>query len=150
VDGQPNTLVWGYNNSLVSSIAKNATLAQVNAALSSTGLSPSAFSVSTLNAGQESILQNFKNALPNSLIDWYVHKPHIGLSQSFAPNNLKTSYFYDTHQRFSKATDHEGNILQSNFYKISPIENYIVSTKPRIATTNDISANLYFNSIVDY
>ena len=150
VDGQPNTLVWGYNNSLVSSIAKNATLAQVNAALSSTGLSPSAFSVSTLNAGQETILQNFKNALPNSLIDWYVHKPHIGLSQSFAPNNLKTSYFYDTHQRFSKATDHEGNILQSNFYKISPIENYIVSTKPRIATTNDISANLYFNSIVDY
>ena len=150
VDGQPTTLVWGYNNSLVSCIAKNATLSQVNAALSSAGLSPSGFSVSSLSTGQENILQNFRNTLPNTLIDWYLYKSHIGLSQSFAPNALKTNYFYDSHQRFSKATDHEGNILQTNFYKISPTENYIVSTKPRIATTNDISANLYFNSLVDY
>ena len=150
VDGQPTTLIYGYNNSLVTGIVKNANLSQVNTALSSSGLSQAAFSVSTLSAGQETILQNFQNALPNTLIDWYVYRPNIGLSQHFTPNGLKTNYFYDTHQRFSKATDHEGNILQSNFYKISPTENYIVSTKPRIATTNDISANLYFNSIVDY
>ncbi|MFC3813337.1 DUF6443 domain-containing protein [Lacihabitans lacunae] len=150
LDGQPTTLIYGYNNSLVLGLVKNATLSHVNTALSSTGLSPAAFSVSTLSAAQETILQNFQNAIPNTLIDWYLHRPHIGLSQHFAPNGLKTSYFYDSHQRFSKATDHEGNILQTNEYKISPAENYIASAKPRIATTNDVSAKSYLNSIVDY
>jgi hypothetical protein len=150
VDGQPTTLIYGYNNTLVTGIVKNANLSQVNTALSTSGLSPTAFSVSTLSAGQETILRNFQNALPNTLIDWYVHKPHIGLGQHFTPNALKTNYFYDTHQRFGKATDHEGNILQSNFYKISPTENFIISAKPRIATTNDITARLYVNSVVDY
>ena len=150
VDGQPTSLIWGYGNSLVSGIVKNANLAQVNAAMSSSGLSTSAFSVSSLSAGQESILQNFQNAIPNTLIDWYVHRPHIGLSQSFAANSLKSSYFYDGHQRLNKITDHEGNILATNSYKVSPSENYILSAKPRIATTDGITASLYFNSIVDY
>jgi hypothetical protein len=150
VDGQPTTLIYGYNNSLVTGIIKNANLSQVNTALGSTGLSPSAFSVSSLSAGQQTTLQNFQNALPNTLVDWYVHKPHIGLSQHFAPNGLKTSYFYDSHQRFSKATDHEGNIVQSNIYKISPAENYIASAKPLIATSSDASAGVHTNAIVDY
>ncbi len=149
-DEVSNSMVWGYNNSLLIGLVKNATAGQVNTALSSTGLNISSFSVTNLSNTQFTTLANFRAALPNTQVSWFTHIPQVGLSNTFAPNGLRNFYEYDSFQRLTTSKDHEGNLTALNLYKTTPTNNYIRTSNLRVATTNTLDALSFLTAKISY
>jgi hypothetical protein len=149
-DEVSNSMVWGYNNSLLIGLVKNATAGQVNTALSSTGLNTSSFSVTNLSNTQITTLANFRAALPNTQVSWFTHIPQVGISNTFAPNGLGNFYTYDSFQRLATSKDHEGNLTAINLYKITPTNNYIRTSNLRVATTNTLDALSFLTAKIGY
>ncbi len=149
-DEVSTSMIWGYNNSLLIGLVKNATAGQVSSALSSTGLNTSNFSVTNLSNTQITTLANFRAALPNTQVSWFTHIPQVGISNTFAPNGLGNFYEYDSFQRLTTSKDHEGNLTAFNLYKITPTNNYIRTSFLRVATTNTMDALSFLTAKIGY
>jgi RHS repeat-associated protein len=148
VDGSPTTLVWGYNNSLLLAQISNATLADVNAALSTASINPPDFSVTSLSAGQLSSVANFRNALPNAMVKWYTYRPYVGLSTTIAPNGIKTSFKYDGLLRLKFTKDHQDYITGRYTYQYGSPTNTISAVIPRVPSTDENTVFTLYNSLV--
>jgi RHS repeat-associated protein len=141
VDGIPTALVWGYGGSLLLGQIQNATISAVNAALSTTGVSTGAYSLTNLSTIQLDNLKAFRKLLPNSLVTWYTYRPHIGMSSSIAPNGLRSSIEYDAFTRLANTKDHDDNKLtEYSYYYGNP--NRITTTQYRVDKNGFLSPNI--------
>lgn len=150
MDGIPMALIWGYSNSLLLGQVQNASLSTVNTALSTAGITASAYSTNTLSSSQLSSLATFRSSLPQAtLVSWFTYRPHIGLSSSIAPNGLRSSFFYDAYSRLSLTQDNENNKLAEYFYEYGTT-NKITTKQYKAATTGILLANVGPNFITTH
>ena len=149
VDKIPFVVLYGYSNSLVQAVIRNASLAQVTTALQQNGINSAAYSVSTLNTTQLTNIRNFQNSLSGSLTEWYTHIPHVGLSQRVSSNGLRTNFFYNDFLRLTKITDEDGNIDRIYQYQISPTQTFIQTVSPLKPLNTESLAQQTSNSLID-
>ncbi len=116
VDGQPTTLIWGYNDALLIGEIKNANFTTVSNLITSTEINLPEFSVTNLSPTNLVKLRNFQNGLQGALSSWYTHRPLIGISEKYEPNSIKTSFEYDGLLRLSYIRDTNGKLIKSNTY----------------------------------
>lgn len=141
VDGIPTALLWGYQKSLLLAQAPNTSLSQLNTALSNAGITAQDYSLSSLSTSQRTMLATLQEALPNSLLTWYVHRPQIGLSHIISPNNVQTTYEYDSFNRLKLIKDNLGNNLSEYAYEYG---------LPNKITTINYTASNYGNATHQY
>lgn len=116
IDGQSNTLVWGYGNKLLLAEIKNATTTDVENMLNLNNINIDEMSVTSLTEPLKLKLFAFQNSLSGSLVSWYTHRPLVGVSEKYEPNGIKTTYEYDALLRLKNMKDTNGNLIKSNAY----------------------------------
>lgn len=118
-DGAENMVyLWSYGGQYLVAEIWNATLDEVNAALSSVFGVASAGEFSTWVTPDETVLKNgsLQRALPKSQVTTYTHKPLMGVISSTDPAGLTTTYEYDTFGRLAKIKDPDGHVIESYEY----------------------------------
>jgi hypothetical protein len=116
VDGQPSTLIWGYDDNLLIGEIKNATWATVSNLMTTNNISTTEFSVTNLNNALKNKLLNFQNSLSEALTNWYTYRPLVGVSEKYEVNGIKSSYEYDSLLRLSFIKDSDGKLIKSYKY----------------------------------
>jgi hypothetical protein len=116
VDDLPISLFWGYNDALLLAEVKNATKSELDAALSTAGITANNFSVNNLSAGQLSQLQTLRNALPVRQVSWFTHRPFVGMAQIIGGDGIKTAFVFDALNRLKLIKDHDLNITDKYSY----------------------------------
>jgi RHS repeat-associated protein len=157
VDDIPNTILWGYGHQQILAQIKNANYTEVAAALNALGITPAAYSLNRLTLPQRNTINDLRNMLPNALVEWSSHKPHIGVSQQISTNGLKTDYFYDDYARLKTITDHEDQKLFDYEYLIGAINRnttiqYRTPTagpviQSEISLPNNITTHIYYDGL---
>lgn len=117
-DGENIVYLWSYGGQYLVAEIRNANLREVNAVLNSTLGVSSADMLSVLVTPNEAKLKNgsLQQALPNSQITTYTHKPLMGVISSTDPAGLTTTYEYDTFGRLAKIKDPDGYVIESYEY----------------------------------
>jgi hypothetical protein len=128
VDEKSNSLLWGYNRSLLLAEINNANNTTVANAIASSGLNVNSLSISNLSASQRNTVTAFKNSLSGGLAKWFVHRPLIGLSELYNTNDIGLGFEYDGLQRLYNSKDHNGKLTDLYLY------NY-ATTAPSSCTT---------------
>ncbi|UBM59226.1 hypothetical protein LAG90_00955 [Marinilongibacter aquaticus] len=118
VDGVPSAMAYGYGNELLIGRAERSTRAELVTALSAAGVDETDFGTTLLSTAQQNSLAGVRNALGDTRsLNWYSHIPHVGISQTVAPNGLLQTHVYDSFQRLRKTQDHQGRILDLYRYQ---------------------------------
>lgn len=121
-DGAENIVyLWSYGGQYLVAEIRNATLSEVNAALSSVFGVVSADKLSALVTPNETMLKNgsLQRMLPKSQVTTYTHKPLMGVISSTSPAGLTTTYEYDTFGRLAKIKDSDGHVIESYKYNFA-------------------------------
>lgn len=111
-NGQPVSMIWGYNKTQPIAKIENATYAEITGQVAN---------LQTLsNTGTEAnlilALTNLRTSLPNAMITTYTYRPLIGVSTTTDPKGNVTYYNYDGLGRLQNVKDAKGNILSENQY----------------------------------
>ncbi|MGC4129788.1 MAG: hypothetical protein QM564_09580 [Bergeyella sp.] len=121
--GVPTAIIWGYNQtqpiakvvgasySQVSSLA----VAIINASNTDAAASPSSDESSLL-----SVLDNFRQSLPDYQITTYTYDPLIGVRSITPPSGIREIYIYDTANKLKEVKDINGNVLKEYQYHYKP------------------------------
>jgi hypothetical protein len=99
--------IWGYNYQYPIAEIKNATYAQVTAALQGTTPDQLAAS-STPDISKVSALWQ---TLPNAQVSTYAYTPFVGMTTASVPRGVSTNYAYDTYNRLYLARNDDKNIV---------------------------------------
>jgi len=110
VDGIPTSFAYAYNNQLPIVKAENISLSNLNSGFSEIGKDETDFETTTLSSTQLAQIKDLKDEVPEGLLTWYAHYPHVGLSQTVSPEGILSSFAYDNFQRMSYATDHNDSL----------------------------------------
>ncbi|SEJ29487.1 hypothetical protein SAMN04488018_12237 [Myroides marinus] len=113
-NGLKQTLLYGYNKSLLIAKIDNASKEEVASALG--------ISVANLQTIDETKLTQINNlrtnmSLKEALITTYEHKPLVGVTKITDPKGVYIVYEYDKANRLEFIKDKEGNILSKYEYK---------------------------------
>lgn len=120
-----NAIVWGYNNQHPVVVVKNASYADVLAAVNNArgSLSLEAILISASeDPRNSSSWANFNGSLRNdpliagAQITTYTFKPLVGISSQTDPNGQSIYYEYDDLSRLFRTMDSDGNLLQEYKY----------------------------------
>ncbi len=115
-NGVSTTYLWGYNGLYPVAEIRNATYAQVKAALGIT--SQVDLGSGGLSAAQQKALQE---KLPlGTLLTTYTYQPLVGMVTATDPNGRTTSYDYDSFLRLSSITGPDGEVVKRIFYHYKP------------------------------
>ncbi|MHC0446367.1 RHS repeat domain-containing protein [Flavobacterium sp. 3-218] len=110
-NGNPVSIIWGYNQTLPIAKVENATNAQIAAAL---GVS----NINTLNETNLPAINALRNnsAFVNCMISTYTHIPLVGINTITDPKGYTSTYTYDSFGRLESVRDNKGFILSENQY----------------------------------
>jgi len=108
--GSPMVYLWGYGSTLPVAQIKNASLAQVQAALS--------VDVNTLTTDQQlrDACQQLRQRLPQAQVTSFTYQPLVGLTSQTDPSGRTTTYEYDGLGRLLRTRDERGRILSQQQY----------------------------------
>lgn len=100
-------------------VAKNASIPQLEKAVTAQGLNISALSdaISYTDLTFDQLLAS-TSSLPSSIVDIYKFKPNFGLTEHTMPNTLKTYYSYDGYGRLVSEADYKHRVLKQGEYNI--------------------------------
>ncbi len=101
-DGSHTVYLWDHNFNYPIAKIENATLKEVNQALSSN------------NGNIHTVRQH--NALPNAFISTYNYKPMVGITTMIDARGYRTLYTYDDFNRLESVKDANGKIMSFNQY----------------------------------
>lgn len=107
LNGPSISYLWGYSGQYLIAEIKNATYAQVLAALGTN----SSTLISQLNSATvadtfiQSTVQTIRTALTNALVSTYTFKPLLGMSSAIDPSGRTTYYNYDGFGRLKETKD---------------------------------------------
>ena len=117
--GVCTSYLWGYKGKYPLMVAKNASIPQLEKAVTAQGLNISALSdaISYTDLTFDQLLAS-ANSLPSSIVDIYKFKPNFGLTEHTMPNTLKTYYSYDGYGRLVSEADYKHRVLKQGEYNI--------------------------------
>lgn len=119
----PITYVWGYNHSLPIAEVKNASYAEVEAALGgATKVEELAIS-NTLSQAQLTQLNGLRAQLPEAMVTTYSYDPLVGVTSVTDANGRVSYYEYDDFGRLKSIKDEEGNLVQGLEYHYAGPQN---------------------------
>ncbi|MCW1961547.1 hypothetical protein [Chryseobacterium viscerum] len=119
-DGVSTAIIWGYN--LTQPIAKieGAKLTDIQQSLIDSIVNASNTDASIAANNDEtsllSVLNTFRNSLPNFQITTYTYDPLIGVRSITPPSGIRESYVYDSANRLEKVIDVNGKVLKEMKY----------------------------------
>ncbi|MGN7811073.1 RHS repeat domain-containing protein [Flavobacterium sp. 22659] len=108
-NGNPVSIIWGYNQTLPIAKIENATNAQIASDLSIS-------SINNLNETNLAAINTLRANLPNAMVTTYTYIPLVGVSTITDPKGQTTTYTYDSFGRLEFVKDNKGNILSENQY----------------------------------
>ena len=106
-------IIWGYDDHYPAAEIKNATYAQVKAALGVSSTADISLGTGGLSAAQKTAL---RNALPQAQLTTYDYQPMVGVTSSTDAAGITTYYEYDGLQRLKRVKDQDGNIVKHYVY----------------------------------
>ena len=112
-----SAFLWGYKSLYPLAEIKEATFAQVTAALSTFGQTPATLASEENETTLQSYMGQLRAALPNAFVNAYTYLPLVGLSTVTDFNGYKNTYQYDVFKRLQTVKDHLGNILKNYAYQ---------------------------------
>lgn len=117
--GVCTSYLWGYKGKYPLMVAKNASIPQLEKAVTAQGLNISALSdaISYTDLTFDQLLAS-TSSLPSSIVDIYKFKPNFGLTGHTMPNTLKTYYSYDGYGRLVSEADYKHRVLKQGEYNI--------------------------------
>ncbi|ASK32358.1 hypothetical protein CEY12_20720 [Chryseobacterium sp. T16E-39] len=133
-DGKPNTIIWGYNQTLPIAKIEGGTYSNIMSVLGVNG-SPSGYtnlpiyikSNEDIDVPSEQLLiealDNFrkKPAFANYSITTYTYNPLIGVTSITPPTGIRENYSYDLANRLEKVVDYNGKLIKEYKYNNAPI-----------------------------
>ena len=125
--GVHTVYLWCYNDRYLVAEIKNATLTEVNTALSA--LSMTAGGLAIQSGVSTSNLNSLRNstALSGALITTRTYSPLIGVTSQTDPSSVSTYYSYDSLGRLKEVYRYEGNTESSSNKRI--LNQYTYHTK---------------------
>jgi YD repeat-containing protein len=114
--GMHTVYLWGYNDRYLIAEIKNASYAQVVAALNQLGISDVQNQVFNPASPNMTVINGLRQKLPASLIATYTYTPLVGVTSATDAKGLTTYYEYDSLQRLVNIKDKDGNIVKHTDY----------------------------------
>ncbi|PRY03364.1 YD repeat-containing protein [Pontibacter ummariensis] len=115
-EGVPLNYLWGYNHSLPVAEVKNASYAEVEAALGGAAAVEALAASTEPSQAQLGALNALREQLPNAIVTTYTYDPLVGMTSSTDANNRTTFYEYDSFGRLKAVRDHDMNVLKTYEY----------------------------------
>lgn len=112
----PTTYVWSYNYSYPIAEIRNASYAEVEAAMGGATTMEILANSTVPDQLQLDLVNTLRSQLPNAMVTTYTYSPLVGMVSSTDPNGLRTQYNYDFLGRLKTVIDHEGSIVRSYEY----------------------------------
>lgn len=110
-NGSDRTIyVWSYQYRYLVAEIRNASIEQIKAL----GVNPDSYGKT--NTPNMTLLNNLRNALPESEITTYQYTPLLGLVSSTDPRGITIYYEYDTFGRLESIKDSHSNVLKNYKY----------------------------------
>ena len=140
-NGEPVTIIWGYNDNRILAKIENASASDVEAITvpdPDTGFNIILHShLSNVSDEDKEIFdillgwqdkdaelielgQILRDHLPNALVTTYTHDPLIGITSITDPRGITVYYEYDAENRLKYVKDKDQNILSENEYNYQP------------------------------
>ncbi|WP_374463962.1 hypothetical protein [Chryseobacterium sp.] len=119
-DGTSTVIIWGYNQTQPIAKIEGAKLTDISQSLIDSIVTASNTDASAVANNDESaflsVLNTFKNALPNYQITTYTYDPLIGVRSITPPSGIRENYIYDSAGRLQKVVDVNGQTVKEMKY----------------------------------
>ncbi|CAI8706293.1 hypothetical protein [Chryseobacterium sp. IT-36CA2] len=121
-DGISTVIIWGYNQTQPIAKIEGAKLSDIQQSLIDSIINASNTDASTSANNDEasflSVLDSFRNSLPNYQITTYTYDPLIGVRSITPPSGIREVYLYDSANRLMeiREKDKTGNLLKEFKY----------------------------------
>lgn len=119
-NGLSTVIIWGYNQTQPIAKIEGAKLSDIQQSLMDSIINASNTDASAVANNDEtsflSVLNTFRNALPNYQITTYTYDPLIGVRSITPPSGIRESYVYDSANRLQKVIDVNGKVLKEMKY----------------------------------
>ncbi|MCC3217106.1 hypothetical protein LIV57_17700 [Chryseobacterium sp. X308] len=118
--GVSTVIIWGYNQTQPIAKIEGAKLSDIQQSLIDSIINASNTDASAAANNDEtsllSVLNTFRNSLPNYHITTYTYDPLIGVRSITPPSGIRESYVYDSANRLQKVIDVNGKVLKEMKY----------------------------------
>ena len=114
--GLPTSYLWGYENTLPLASVQNASVGQVNAALSALGTSRAAVGALTDQMQLRAVFGQLRTRLPQARIISFTHDPLVGMTSQTDSSGRTITYEYDALGRLLRTRDEQGRLLSQQQY----------------------------------
>ncbi|WNI36200.1 hypothetical protein [Chryseobacterium sp. SG20098] len=119
-DGISTVIIWGYNQTQPIAKIEGAKLSDIQQSFIDSIINASNTDASAAANNDEtsflSVLNTFRNSLPNYQITTYTYDPLIGVRSITPPSGIRESYVYDSANRLQKVIDVNGKVLKEMKY----------------------------------
>jgi len=109
----PTTYLWGYQNTRLIALIKNASSAQVQQQLQALGI---ALSSLTTDVQLRAAFVRLRQSLSQAQVTSYTYNPLVGLTSQTDPTGRTTTYEYDALGRLVRIRDEQERILSQQQY----------------------------------
>ena len=111
--GSPTAYLWGYQNTRLIGLIKNASADEVQQQLQGLGLAPATL---TADADVRAALAQLRQRLPKAQLTGYTYNPLVGMTSQTDPSGRTVYYEYDGLNRLVRTRDEQGHILSQQQY----------------------------------
>ncbi|MGG1921174.1 hypothetical protein [Chryseobacterium cucumeris] len=119
-NGLSTVIIWGYNQTQPIAKIEGAKLSDIQQSLMDSIINASNTDAAAAANNDEtsflSVLNTFRNSLPNYQITTYTYDPLIGVRSITPPSGIRESYVYDSANRLQKVIDVNGKVLKEMKY----------------------------------
>ncbi|MET3539291.1 hypothetical protein SAMN05216324_1501, partial [Chryseobacterium limigenitum] len=121
-DGISTTIIWGYNNTQPIAKIEGAKLSDIQQSMIDSIVNASNTDALAAPNNDEtsflSVLNTFKNNLPNYQVSTYTYDPLIGIRSITPPSGIREVYIYDTANRLKEIRENDatGKLLKEFKY----------------------------------
>jgi hypothetical protein len=119
-DGVSTVIVWGYNQTQPIAKIEGAKITDISQSLMDSIVNASNTDALAGPNNDESaflsVLNTFKNSLPNYQITTFTYDPLVGVRSITPPSGIRESYVYDSANRLQKVIDVNGKVLKEMKY----------------------------------
>ena len=109
----PISYLWGYQNTRLIAVIRNASYRKVQQHLQTLGIT-----LSTLTTDEQlrAALSQLRKSLPQAELTSYTYAPLVGITSQTDPTGRTTTYEYDSLGRLVRTRDEQGRILSQQQY----------------------------------